>query len=104
MITVKDIKSGTTFGNPVYASKPYVVIGNKAKIVLHAGDLQSIRALSSYYDDCQVKVRVYDLYLNDNTKVLLEGLRIATQNEAGWAWKYINDSGEAVTLWVTDEC
>lgn len=32
-----------------------------------------------------------------------EGLRIAAQNEPGWTWKYINDSDETITLWVTEK-
>jgi hypothetical protein len=36
--------------------------------------------------------------LNELTE---EGLRLAEQDEPGWTWVYINDSGERVTLWVT---
>ena len=35
-------------------------------------------------------------------ELLHEGLRLAGSGESGWYWKSINDSGDAVTLWVTD--
>lgn len=31
-----------------------------------------------------------------------ENLRLATDDEAGWTYTYINDNGERVTVWVTD--
>lgn len=31
-----------------------------------------------------------------------EGLRPASLDEAGWTYTYIDDSGERVTVWVTD--
>ena len=35
-------------------------------------------------------------------ELISEGLRIADSGESGWYWKSINDSGDVVTLWVTD--
>ena len=67
--TVKDIKQGSKVsGQIVYIAKPYVVISDEG-IVLHAGTLESIKALVSYYDGCKVENRENDLYLNDNTKI-----------------------------------
>jgi hypothetical protein len=31
-----------------------------------------------------------------------EGLRIASSDEAGWTYTYINEERERVTLWVTE--
>lgn len=31
-----------------------------------------------------------------------EGLRLATDDEAGWTYTYLTDEGERVTIWVTD--
>ena len=36
-------------------------------------------------------------------ELLHEGLRIADTGESGWYWKSINENGDIVTLWVTDE-
>jgi len=68
MITVKDFRYGTTLPKPIYKYKPYIVLG-KERVILHAGTKQSILKLSSYYDDCEVKAREHDLYLNDNTRL-----------------------------------
>ena len=35
-------------------------------------------------------------------ELINENLRIAINNESGWYWKSINDNGEIITLWVTD--
>jgi hypothetical protein len=69
MTTVKEVKAGTEMPEPIYVEKPYVIIGKREKVVLHAGTIESIKEISSYYDDCSVEVRQYDLYLNDNTKI-----------------------------------
>jgi hypothetical protein len=69
MATVKQIKDGTEMPKPIYVEKPYIVIGKKERVVLHAGTIESIKVISSYYDDCNVEVRAYDLHLNDNTKI-----------------------------------
>ena len=53
---------------PVYKVEPLIVLSNEG-IVLHAGDMESLLNLSSYYDNCTVEVRQHDLYLNDNSKV-----------------------------------
>lgn len=31
-----------------------------------------------------------------------EGLRLASEDEAGWIYTYIDPSGERVTVWITD--
>ena len=31
-----------------------------------------------------------------------EGLRIASQDEAGWTYTYIDENGKRTTLWVTE--
>ena len=51
-----------------YASEPYVLL-SKEGIVLSAGSKEEIEALhkDSYYSNCKVEPRQYDLYLHDNT-------------------------------------
>lgn len=61
MATVKEMK-------PIYKEKPYVIL-SKENVVLHAGTFESCLNQSSYYDDCRIEPRKYDLYLNDNTKI-----------------------------------
>jgi hypothetical protein len=31
-----------------------------------------------------------------------EGLRLASNDEAGWTYTYLTEEGEKVTIWVTD--
>jgi len=87
MLTVKDVKRGMKIGDPIYLNDPYIVVAKEGN-VLHSGSRQSIADLSSYYDDCEVKVRTYDLYLRDNSKLteatpaLLKALRDLVAAEA----------------------
>lgn len=69
MTTVKEIKEGASIDKPIYVSQPYVILGKRERVVLHAGTLETIKEIWSYYDDCDVEIRRYDLYGNDNTKV-----------------------------------
>ena len=69
MLTVKQVKEGAVLPNEVYISTPYLVIGKRYGIVLHAGNMKSIIELPSYYDDCEVKIRTHDIYLANNTKI-----------------------------------
>ena len=62
MTTVKEMK-------PIYKEKPYVIL-SKENVVLHAGSFDSCFAWGDYYDDCVIAPRKYDLYENDNTKVV----------------------------------
>ena len=67
-ITVAQIKAGAEIPQAIYVAKPYVVLSAE-NVVLHAGDLQSVKDLSAYFDNCIVSVREHDLYLNDNSKI-----------------------------------
>lgn len=74
MTTVKQFKEGAILPAPTYSSKPYVVLGSKGDskgIVLAAGDLEYLEhaTVTDYYDDCEIKPREYDLYMNDNTRI-----------------------------------
>ena len=67
--TVQMVRNGNAnLPNPIYKSKPYVVIASKGN-VLCAGTLESIAALPDYYNDEAVMVREHDLDSNDNTKL-----------------------------------
>lgn len=66
MKTLKQLKAGAVIGDPIYNSKPYVVL-SKENVVLAAGTLEELTALNAYFDDCAVGVRQHDLHLNDNT-------------------------------------
>lgn len=68
MDTVKDVKNGAYVGNPIYVVKPFVVL-SKDGIVLFAGELQEVKNMWQYYDNCSVEVRKHDLYLCDNSKI-----------------------------------
>lgn len=68
MKTLKDIKNGAILPNPIYVKNPYVVL-NKEGMVLSSGTLTEINNFDSYFDNCEVDVRMHDLYLNDNTKI-----------------------------------
>jgi hypothetical protein len=35
-------------------------------------------------------------------ELALAGLRLASDDEAGWTYTYLTDEGERVTAWVTD--
>jgi len=61
-ITLAQVKNGAVLPAPKYKSDPYVIISNEG-IVLFAGTLSETQSLSFYYDDCEVKVREYDLYM-----------------------------------------
>jgi hypothetical protein len=75
-MTLKDLKNGAKLPTPIYVSKPYVLLAPKNKenagMVLAADISYRLKKLSSYFDDCEVNIRKYDLYLNDNTKISLE--------------------------------
>lgn len=69
MTTLLELKQGKTLSDePIYISKPYIVLGVDG-IVLSAGTLEQIKSLLDYYDNCKVEIRRYDLYLSDNTKI-----------------------------------
>jgi len=68
-MNLNQLKNGGTLNNPIYKVKQYVVSEAPNSMILHAGDLQSLLNLSSYFDHCVVDIRKYDLYMNDNTKV-----------------------------------
>jgi hypothetical protein len=36
------------------------------------------------------------------TQLTKEGLRLADETESGWAYSYISDEGQRVTVWVTE--
>jgi len=67
MQTLKQIKSGATLDQPIYISKPYVILSNEG-MVLWAGEFDEMIALDSYYDNCVADIRKYDLHLSDNTR------------------------------------
>jgi len=69
MKTLKEIKSGASLANPIYKKLPYVVLSNDG-MVLFAGNSDEILNLDNYFNDCEVDVRMHDLHLNDNSKVL----------------------------------
>jgi hypothetical protein len=72
MITIKQLKNGAKLPNPIYVSKPYVMLGDNGKgIVLNAGTIEELLedAYGTYYDDAVVEVRTRDLHMNDNTKI-----------------------------------
>jgi hypothetical protein len=60
---------------PIYSHKPYVII-NKYGVVLLGGTLNELIEINNrfcgYYDDCEIKVREYDLFCHDNTKIKKE--------------------------------
>lgn len=70
MVTLAELKAGARIGKPIYLAKSYVVL-SKEGMVLSAGTLDEVKARNygGYYDNCEVKVREHDLYLNDNTKI-----------------------------------
>lgn len=68
MTTVRDIKNGSKFDDPIYVHKPYCVL-SKENVVLASGDIEHIKAMSDYYNECIVEVRNHDLYLNNNKKI-----------------------------------
>lgn len=67
-ITVKEVKAGVELPAPIYKTKPYVVLSAE-NVVLDAGDLDHIKSIYSYYDDCEADIRRHDMYLNDNTRI-----------------------------------
>jgi hypothetical protein len=73
MVTLKQVKNGAKIDEPVYVSKPYVILAEASKanagMILAADTLEGLKLLSDYYDGCPVKVRQFDLYLNDNTRL-----------------------------------
>jgi len=72
MTTVKQYRLGTTLESPIYSYDPYVII-NKDNVVLWAGELYELERDSclkgSYYENCTIKIREYDLEHTDNTRV-----------------------------------
>lgn len=66
-ITLKQLKDGAELPNIIYKTDSYVVL-SKENMILHCGTLNSLKALPSYYDECKVTVREYDIYLADNTR------------------------------------
>ena len=72
MVTVKDVKDGARINEEiVYISKPFVVLpkDESQNNVLDTGDIEHIKSMWTYYDDCRVEIRKHDLFLNNNTKV-----------------------------------
>jgi hypothetical protein len=75
MTTVKEFKDGAELRMPIYVEKPYVVLGdngNGGQMVLGSGELSEILKWVeniTYYDHCEIDIREYDLYLNNNTRV-----------------------------------
>lgn len=69
MTTLSQVKQGTTLPKPIYKHKPYLVL-SKEDVVLSAGTLDEIKALSDYYDECTVDIRRHDLDQNDNSKIV----------------------------------
>ena len=71
-ILVADVKNGATLPAPIYKVKPYVIL-NSDNVVLSAGTLDYLmydcHLSGSYYDDCVIDIRRYDLAYNDNTKI-----------------------------------
>lgn len=61
---------------PIYKVNPYVLLatrGDSAGLVMSSGTkkeiLKTLKSFGTYYDDCIVDIRRYDMHLNDNTKV-----------------------------------
>ena len=70
---LSEFKNGATLANPIYKVKPYVIlakneIGGSMVVATHES-LDSLLNANSYYDNCDVAIREYDLYMNDNTKI-----------------------------------
>ena len=61
-------------GNIIYKTKPYVLL-SAGRVVLSAGSykhfLEMAEIYGTYYDHCELKLREYDLHMNDNTKATL---------------------------------
>jgi len=67
-LTVLQLKNGFKLDeSPVYESDSYVVLNGG--LILHAGNIESIKNLPSYYDCNLVDIRRHDLFLHDNTKI-----------------------------------
>jgi hypothetical protein len=68
-----ELKNGGTLNAPIYKVMPYVILAPQDKsnsgMVLSAGTLDDMLKQSSYYDNCVVDIRKYDLFMNDNTKI-----------------------------------
>ena len=75
MTTVAEFKAGAELPKPIYKHKPYVFLGSRGDslgVVMDADTLEGITdtvSRSTYYDECKIDIRRYDLHMNDNTRI-----------------------------------
>ena len=70
MKTIKEIKNGATLPLPIYVEKKYVISHKPNSMILAtANSIEELKTSTNYWDDCYVNIRLYDIYMNDNTKI-----------------------------------
>ena len=68
---IAEFKKSGFEGEAIYKVNPYIVTSKG--VVMISGTIESIKkeldTVGTYYDNCDIEVREYDLHLNDNTKI-----------------------------------